>query len=187
MENPLTIDQVTEAKLPVSEGYFKDGSGRIIPRTEFEYITDHLGYRIELQSAKFPKRVRQGSELAVKVKLRNRGFAVLYNPRPVYITLIGEDGKVNEFRMTDADPRRWQPYLPGDESFAPLAHEIAGEWQTPSGLAPGKYQIGLWLPDEAESIAKDPRYAVRVANRNTPWWTKREGYVRIPCQRGTSI
>ncbi|MFC2075521.1 DUF4832 domain-containing protein [candidate division KSB1 bacterium] len=175
MENPLTIDQVTEAKLPLSDGYFEDGSGRTVPRTEFEYITDHLGYRIELQSAEFSDKVSQGDKLAVKAKLVNRGFAVLYNPRPVYVVLIGEDEKVNEFRMADADPRRWQPYQPGDESYTPLVHEIEGEWTVPSDLAPGNYQIGLWLPDEAKTIRTDPRYAVRVANRDAPWWTNRAG------------
>jgi hypothetical protein len=31
--------------------------------------------------------------------------------------------------------------------------------------------LGLWLPDSAESIKKDARYAVRAANRDVPWWT----------------
>ena len=30
--------------------------------------------------------------------------------------------------------------------------------------------LGLWMPDEAETIRKDPLYAVRVANRKVDWW-----------------
>ncbi|NOR76054.1 MAG: hypothetical protein GQ525_12980, partial [Draconibacterium sp.] len=39
----------------------------------------------------------------------------------------------------------------------------------------GEYMLGLWLPDAEESIQKDSRYAVRVANRDTPWWTMADG------------
>ena len=35
--------------------------------------------------------------------------------------------------------------------------------------------LGLWLPDADESIQLDSRYAVRVANSDSPWWTTAEG------------
>ncbi|HPO13063.1 MAG TPA: hypothetical protein PLI09_06425 [Candidatus Hydrogenedentes bacterium] len=35
---------------------------------------------------------------------------------------------------------------------------------------PTSYSDALWLPGEAETIHADAHYAVRVANRDVPWW-----------------
>ena len=34
-------------------------------------------------------------------------------------------------------------------------------------------------PDAAESLRLDPRYAIRVANRDVPWWTDPRGHYGI--------
>ena len=34
----------------------------------------------------------------------------------------------------------------------------------PAGLAPGRYEVFLALPDAASTLSGDPRYAVRFAN-----------------------
>ena len=51
----------------------------------------------------------------------------------------------------------------------------SAEIEIPDDLAPAKYRLGLWLPDAAASIRKDPRYAIRVANRDAPWWQSGAG------------
>ena len=84
LETGLTLKQLREAKLPISDGYFTDAAGNNVPRTQFEYIRDHLGYRLELQRATFPQRVNLGNVLSIEVELINRGFGVIHNPRPVY-------------------------------------------------------------------------------------------------------
>lgn len=174
METPLTIEQVREAKLPVSDGYFEDAEGNAIPRTQFEYIRDHLGYRLELQRATLPETLSPGDDVQVKVDLINRGFATPMNPRPVFLVLIDVSGKVATTSAIDVELRTWQPYAPGDEDYTPLTHTISGSIST-SGLAPGSYAVGLWLPDAAERLRTDPRYAIRVANRDVPWWTNFRG------------
>ena len=40
-------------RIPVSDGYFFDAAGRFVPRSHFEFIRDHLGYRLELRSPGF--------------------------------------------------------------------------------------------------------------------------------------
>jgi hypothetical protein len=174
MQTPLTVEQVHEAKLPLSDGYFTDAAGNPVPRTQFEYIRDHLGYRLELQQAAFPREVPASGELTVEAELINRGFSTFHNPRPVYFVLIGEKGVV-ELPVPDADPRQWQPYQPGDEEFKPLLHQFGLKSRLPQDLKPGLYRLGLWLPDAAPSLRLAPRYAVRVANRDAPWWTDADG------------
>jgi hypothetical protein len=36
--------------------------------------------------------------------------------------------------------------------------------------------VALWLPDAAPSLRFDPRYAIRLANRDTTWWTDAAGH-----------
>ncbi len=174
-ERPLTAAQVREQELPLSDGYFTNAAGAAVTRTPFEYIRDHLGYRLELQTATFASEVDRGQPLAVAIDLVNRGFATFINPRPVVLVLIAEDGRVVECPVATADPRRWQPYWPGGGGSAPLTHRISGAATTAAELPVGRYRLGLWLPDGTESLRYDARYAVRVANRDAPWWTDGAG------------
>ena len=174
VRTPLTADQVRAARLPLSDGYFQDDQGKDVPRTQFEYVRDHLGYRIELQSASFPAEIRAGDKLRGEVRLVNRGFSTLHNPRRVLVALIGRDGDVHAL-TTEADPRAWQPFAPADPQYTALVWTISLDASLPDVLAPGDYRIGLWLPDAADSLRLDPRYAVRVANREVPWWLDRHG------------
>ena len=174
MHTPLTLQQVKDAKLAISDGYFQNAFGDTVTRTQFEYITDHLGYRIELQNAKFPNIVSKDKMLSVKVDLINRGFATLINPRPVYFVLINTSGDIVLKQKTDANPQTWQPYKPGDSDYKPLTYSIEGDISTKQ-IENGEYMLGLWLPDADESIQMDSRYAVRTANRDVPWWTTADG------------
>ena len=88
-------------------------------------------------------------------------------------------GKVTELPVPDADPRQWQPFRPGDGEFKPIGHRITWRGTLPAGCPPGWQQIGLWLPDDVESLRRDPRFAVRVANRDVPWWTDVRGQYGI--------
>ena len=123
--------------------------------------------------------MKRGEEFTVDIELINRGFSTLHNRRPVCLALMDRTGKVTELAVTSADPRQWQPFRPGDTEYKPLVHKItwAGPW--PADVKPGWYQIGLWLPDAAESLRLDPRYAIRVANRDVSWWTDRQGHYGI--------
>lgn len=170
MKTPLEAAQAVAAKLPVSDGYFEDAEKQPITRTQFEYIRDHLGYRIELQEANWPERLRAGAPLKVKISLINRGFSTLINRRPVYLVMINAHGEHAWSHALEADPRTWQPFTPSDAEYTPLVHTIQAEASLPKELPAGSYLLGLWLPDEAETIHTDARYAVRVANRDVPWW-----------------
>jgi len=187
IQTPLTIEEVRREKLPVSDGYFEDGSGRAVPRTVFEYIRDHLGYRIELLKAELPQEIRRQGEFTVKIDLVNRGFSTFHNPRPVYVTLVSAEGAVFPFPVPGADPRKWQPFKPGDKDYTPLVHRLHLKATLPEDAAPGDYMIGLWLPDASESLRLDPRYAVRVANRDTVWWTDEQGRYGINIMAAVTV
>jgi len=171
----ITPESLREAAMPIADGWFEDGFGQPVTRTQFEYIQDHLGYRLELQSARLPERVKVGAEFRVDIELVNRGFSTLHNPRPVCLALMDRTGKVTELPAAGADPRQWQPFRPGDAESKPIRHRITWSGDMPATIQPGWQQIGLWVPDAAGSLRRDPRYAVRAANRDVPWWTDVRG------------
>lgn len=171
----LSRADIEKQKMPASDGYFEDGAGNAVSRSAYDYIRDHLGYRLELQEASFAAVIEPGKEQPVKVALVNRGFSTLFNPRPVFLVLIGEGGTIDAMERVQADPREWQPYASGDETFTPFTHVFEGVLRVPAELKRGGYMVGLWMPDASERLRDDGRYAVRVANRDVPWWTKPSG------------
>lgn len=169
----VTKEDLEAAKLPVSDGWFEDAFGRPVARVWYDYIRDHVGYRIEAREARWPASAKAGGAWSFELTLVNRGFAAPVNPRAATLLFIPRTGRPAEVPLA-ADPRTWQPYEPGDPEFKPLTHRIRFEGAIPS-LPPGDYSVALWLPDAATSLRPDPRYAIRLANRDTTWWTDAAG------------
>lgn len=122
-----------------------------------ETIRRSLGYRLVLKEASLPQSIQPGATLSLNVRLSNEGFAAMYNPRPLYVVLLG-NGKRFEAPVTSVDPRRWA---------AGREYSFNVSLTLPADISPGAYQLGLWLPDAAPSLRSSPAYAVRFANANT--------------------
>lgn len=129
-------------------------------------ITNRLGYRLALTSAEFNEEVRPGGLLTLTVDITNTGFASLMNPRPLYVSLLGQDAlNVPPYTVKlELDPRSWQP---GSSSFT-------AKLRLPSKIVEGDYNLAFWLPDEAETLRENPLYAVQFANEGT--WEEPTGY-----------
>lgn len=174
-ETPVSTEFLRENKMPVSDGYFIRKDGSVAERNVFDYIRDHLGYRIELQEMTAPAVLLAGQDNPVEISLMNRGFSTLFNEHPVYLVLIDESGKVCHVALTDANVNDWQPYETGDSSCTPLLHTISTDLQIPLGLAKGMYSLGLWIPDGSARLQYDNRFAIRCANGDTQWWVSPDG------------
>ena len=103
--------------LTFSEGYFDRGS-----RSVYDYIRDHLGYRLEVQ--KMDAKKLNPSSLQVTVEIQNKGFAAPQLKRKIYLVLLNDKNqpvitKNNEtvqlkLLNEDGKPvdwRDWQPTL----------------------------------------------------------------------------
>lgn len=130
--------------------YFADGS-----RTGFEFIRDHLGYRIAMPQAAYTETVPAGGELNAEISLINYGFAAPVNRRYAVFALLAQDGSVIEL-PTDFDCRTLQP----DEGVKTLVLSCSTE-----GIAAGDYTLCIWMPDEAESLHFRAEYAIRLASK----------------------
>ena len=168
-ETPIYEQYLKENHMPVSDGYFQKRDGSTAQRNAFEYIRDHLGYRLELQELQIDTfKTTDSYNFELSLKLINRGFATLFNEHPVYFVLIDEHNQVIEF-PTNTDANSFQPYRPGDKNYTPLVHTIKGKVALPQ-TNNSTYKLGLWIPDGSEQLQYSPRFAVRCANGDVPWW-----------------
>ena len=112
----------------------------------------------------FPATAEPGGELAIRLGVRNEGYAAPYNPRGAELVLRSDSGQVTRVPLA-VDPRRWAP---GTTSA------VAETLRLPADLAPGAYQLGLALPDPAASLKDRAEYAVAVANAGL--WRPADGW-----------
>lgn len=169
----ITEDTLKKYGMPLSDRYFTKKDGEQVKRNIFDYIRDHLGYRIELQKLNLPTNFSKGKDNRLKLELSNRGFATVFGNHPVYYVLIDPKGNVMEYPVK-ADPKDWQPFQPGDSTFTPLLHTIEAIIPLSGNCPSGTYQLGLWIPDGGEKLKYNARYAIRCANGNTTWWISKD-------------
>jgi hypothetical protein len=127
-------------------------------------IQRRLGYRFAFTEGSFSATATPGGPLAVKIAVRNDGFAAPYNARPAQLVLRDGAGALHRLPV-NTDPRRWA---------AGTTTTIEQTVPVPADLAPGRYQLGLALPDASPALATVPQYAIQTAN--TGLWNAADGY-----------
>lgn len=140
----------------VTNMWRQDGSMDIMMR--------RLGYRLVLDKILVTPNLHVGSQMEIKCQLRNIGFAAPINPRDLEVILVNStDASKKYIYPQTEDPRFW---LPGEHSFT-LSSKL-------EGIEPGDYKLYLNLPDPYESLHNDPRYSIRLANKDM--WKEATGY-----------
>jgi hypothetical protein len=160
----LSAIQLRNDKINLTDDYFLNEQGQEVSRTAYEYIRDHLGYRLQLKDATIPINVNRGDSAVFSVRLTNFGFAPLINKRPVYLVLIDEKNQVSEF-LTSADAAKWLPADTADDTYT-ISHTTSIH----TSFTPGVYKVGVWLPDASAKLRYNNNYAVHFANGNIEWW-----------------
>lgn len=168
----ITPEILNENNLPVSNDYFTTKYGKIISRNAYEYIRDHLGYRLEIQKATFPEKTAGNFDISATII--NRGFAGPINSRPIFFCLIGKDEKVWTLPVVQ-DIRTLLPALAGKK---PISYTLRWQGMIPADLPNGVYRVGLWLPDEDMRLRFRPDYAIKLAN-DVKWFINAEGQYGI--------
>jgi Domain of unknown function (DUF4832)/Domain of unknown function (DUF4874) len=126
-------------------------------------IRRRLGYRLALERVTHTAAVAPGGELTLTIAIHNSGFAAPFNRRPVDVVLTRGSTRLVA-RLTTADARRWA---------SGVTTTLTARLRIPATLAAGSYVLALRLPDEAPTLAADPRYAIHLANDGV--WTDAAG------------
>ena len=152
-------------KVLFDESYFKDDDGHAVSRSFYEFVRDHLGYRLNLLASSSLK--ADNGNLEYDLNLTNTGFATVLNPREVYLVLINSSNSIEKEVKLSVNPRDWQPYDPVTKKIEPVVYNLKGT--AAAGLS-GKYKIGIWMPEPTEQ-RYNSRYDIRFAKNGmiTHW------------------
>lgn len=126
-------------------------------------MRDHLGYRLYFKPGNeiFSQKSYQ---LSYSIDVQNYGFSALHNPREVHVVLLDDANNIVATDLSSSDPSKWQPYEPGDDSYATLTHTISGTLTLPKGITTSShYKIGIWLADPI--LKNNKKYDIQLANR----------------------
>lgn len=163
--NKVTPGELSRNRILFDESYFTEGETKVA-RTLYDFIRDHLGYRINVKAAELSA---EGGSLAYKIDLTNTGFATVMNPKEVYLVFIGEDDQVAKEVKLEVNPIDWQPFDVVSQEYKALIHTLQGTAET-SGLT-GTYRVGIWIPEVASNLKYNGNYAVKfaVSDLSSPW------------------
>lgn len=130
----------------------------------FEDMKRLMGYRLVVTDVATTKKPVANDELKVVITLENEGFSSPKNPRDVRVLLVNKTNPKDVYTVTPGcDPRFWFP----DEG----EHKVEVAFRPKNA---GQYDLFLFLPDPQPTLAKDPRFAIRLANENC--WDENTGY-----------
>ena len=162
----LNLTRIKLDRLPISPGYAAGVATRNF-FSVFDYIRDHLGYRLEVAAAAFPSALPASSPLTFAANIVNFGFAAPVNPRPVQLVLLRERAEVVWRSDSLANPMEWRPRVQYDPTYQLTRHRIGGTFTLPPAAA-GNLTLALALPDARQHML-DHRGCIRLANADTEW------------------
>ena len=157
----LTPDDLKKANVLFDDSYFRNEEGKLVKRSAYQFVRDHLGYRLYVDREK-TKLEANGGKLAYDITVYNTGFSTILNPRPIHLVLVDAQGNIAQsVALNSADPRNWQPYDPAKKDYKQIYHTIKGETAV---TVSGKYKVGLWLPDPTDELKEINTFSIQFAN-----------------------
>ena len=131
----------------------------------FSEIKRRMGYRIALDKAYPTPTPKADSTFTIQVTLHNSGFAAPVNKRDVELIFVSVSDPTQKYVYKQSeDPRFW---MAGEKRIIDLSCTLDEAMQ-------GEYKLYLNLPDPYSSLHDDPRYSIRLANKDM--WEESTGY-----------
>ncbi len=136
---PITKDLLDKYDVFYSDAWFNDRNGNEIERTGFEFVRDHLGYRIEGKSLSIKGELKPEAELDLNFKFQNYGFSAAFNMISEFVILDSRNKVVASVKA--GNPLDWN----NGESLKTF--EISCKIKLPKES--GKYKLGFYLHNSA--------------------------------------
>ena len=149
----------------LNEDYYRGVNDRWATLGCMDNIIRNLGYRFVLHSATYTSEVAASGTLNVRIKLKNVGFASMFNPRKVEFILRNNETSQIYIAETNEDPRFWMPQI---------ITEIKLSLGIPKDMPEGAYSLYLHLPDPEPLLYGNPDYSAQFANKDV--WEPETGY-----------
>lgn len=137
--------------------WFRDKSGKTVARQMFEFVRDHLGYKLVAQRVKVTGESKPSSAIAVEMPLINYGFAAAFNLESGFAILDANNKVVSTVKS--GNPETWYNRNPDDYSDSRnLTHTLKASMKLPSQA--GRYKLAFYLRNTGNQYA-------RLSNRLT--------------------
>ncbi|MCI8332128.1 MAG: DUF4874 domain-containing protein [Clostridiales bacterium] len=91
VEMPLSF--LKENGMPIDPAYFTDDQGNNIRRSAFDYLRDHLGYRLKAQTLAVQGRIAPNETIELALTVNNMGFAAPHMLCYARFVLLNEAGE----------------------------------------------------------------------------------------------
>lgn len=148
-------EQVTPQKLS-AEGviydpyWFMYDDGTPIYRDPYQFIRDHLGYKLQAQNANISWSGEEADKISIEMNLVNYGFAAAFNMISGFAILDSNYNVVSEVKA--GQPSTWYNRDPDDPySMEVLTHTVSAELDGVS--KGGEYHIAFYLKNTMETYA----------------------------------
>lgn len=128
-------------------------------------IENKLGYRYRMISSRVQQQAKPGGAFHLVLKLINEGFSNPVNPRNAYFVL-----------KSNTNGHTFRVKVPGDLRFWPLNDTIRLDITAglPAQMPDGTYEVFFEMPDYDLSLAQNPLFSIRTANKDT--WRSASGF-----------
>ena len=167
---PVTPSFLRSNNIFFDENYFRNADGQPEVRSLYDFVRDHLGYRLNLLPSSLV--TFENGRIRYDLKLTNTGFGTVLNPSEVYLLVLDNSNNIVAEEKLDVNTKSWQPWDKNHETEL-LTHSLSGNIAIAS---PGEYRIGLWIPDAHASLKNNPAYSIKIATDNgrVSHWTNGE-------------
>ncbi len=138
-EQTITTEWLDEQGIIYDPNWFLDESGNKVQRNCYEFIRDHLGYKIVADKIDLKT---EGGKIKASMDFKNYGFSAAFNLASGFAILDENYNVISE--VNAGDPTTWYSHDPDNyKSTEVLSHNISAELEIPEEK--GKYYVAFYL------------------------------------------
>ncbi|MBE6727050.1 MAG: DUF4874 domain-containing protein [Ruminococcaceae bacterium] len=138
----ISEEWLKKNNITYAPGWFLNAKGEKVTRYAFDFISDYLGYKLELKEADLSGELNTGGKLDVDLKLVNYGFSAAFHMQSSLVILDKKGNIVSEVKA--GDPESWNSRNPKDyEDGKLLTHTVKGTIDLPDDS--GEYRLAFRL------------------------------------------
>ena len=143
----MPVPFLEENSMPCEKEYFTGPDGKPVGRSAFDYIRDHLGYRLAAQTLDIQGSLVSGGSADLCLTVKNYGFAAPHMLKEAGFVLLDEQGSLCS-ECAIGSIADWYNRNPVDlTDRALLTHTAAGRLSLPDRA--GRYFLGFYAKNNA--------------------------------------
>ena len=147
-QEKVTKEMLDELHIVYDPAWFTEDDGDESYHSAFEFIRDHLGYKITAQKGKASS---DGDTITAEITLKNYGFSAAFGMESGFALLNEKFELISEVSV--GEPEKWYSHDPlNPESSVVPEYTISGKLNAPKEK--GKFYIAFYLKNEIDCFAK---------------------------------